>query len=250
VNTHCGQVHEIHSTSYVFKGIPYALLPTTQRRWKPPEPLNRSTNTYWPGTFNASMFGNTCIQRSMDNSGSVIGSEDSLFLNVWTPTLDKNANLAVMVWIHGGSLQIMNGNWPGYSPTTKSASTTSTVYVSINYCLHVFGFMAQDIWSSPSPNNVSGNYGFMDQQLALQWVQMNIKNFGGNPNLVSRLYIFHCSIDISKMIVHTNHSSNAYSFQNYEALVQSCKCNYRHRRPKPNLSLLCRPFGCIAPKHF
>jgi carboxylesterase type B len=59
----------------------------------------------------------------------------------------------------------------------------------MNYRLHAFGFMALDILSSQSPNNVSGNYGFMDQQLALQWVQMNIKNFGGNPNLVRNLSV-------------------------------------------------------------
>jgi para-nitrobenzyl esterase len=57
----------------------------------------------------------------------------------------------------------------------------------MNYRLHAFGFMALDILSKQSPHNVSGNYGFMDQQLALQWVQKNIKNFGGNPNMVSRL---------------------------------------------------------------
>jgi para-nitrobenzyl esterase len=97
VNTHCGPVRGTHSTAYVFKGIPYALPPTKQRRWKPPEPLRRNTNTCWSGTFNASMFGNTCFQFSSDNSSGLIGSEDGLFLNVWTPTLDKNANLPVMV---------------------------------------------------------------------------------------------------------------------------------------------------------
>ena len=91
VYTQCGHVRGTHSTSYVFKGIPSALSPTGVRRWKPPEPLNRSTNTCWSGKCNPS------IQRSMDNSGSVIGSEDCLFLNVCTPTLDKNANLPVMV---------------------------------------------------------------------------------------------------------------------------------------------------------
>ena len=197
VNTHCGPVRGTHSTAYVFKGIPYALPPTKQRRWKPPEPLRRNTNTCWSGTFNASMFGNTCFQFSSDNSSGLIGSEDCLFLNVWTPTLDKNANLPVMVWIHGGSLQSSSGNWPGYSPTSKLANTTNTVYVSMNYRLHAFGFMALDILSSQSPNNVSGNYGFMDQQLALQWVQMNIKNFGGNPNLVRNLSVIYKKINMS-----------------------------------------------------
>jgi carboxylesterase type B len=52
------------------------------------------------------------------------------------------------------SLQSSSGNWPGYSPTSKLANTTNTVYVSMNYRLHAFGFMALDILSSQSPNNV------------------------------------------------------------------------------------------------
>lgn len=187
VKTDCGPVLGIKSTAYVFKGIPYALPPTNERRWKAPVPLSKCTNTCWMNTFNASTFGNTCIQKDVHNTSQLKGSEDCLYLNVWTPTLNPHANLPVMVWIHGGSLQFLNGNWPTYSPTTKLANKTNVVYVSMNYRLHAFGFMALDILSKQSPHNASGNYGFMDQQLALQWVQKNIRNFGGNPNMVSRL---------------------------------------------------------------
>jgi carboxylesterase type B len=184
VKTDCGPVLGIKSTAYVFKGIPYALPPTKERRWKAPVPLSKSTNTCWMNTFNASTFGNTCIQKDGHTMSQLKGSEDCLYLNVWTPTFNPHANLPVMVWIHGGSLQALNGNWPTYSPTTKLANKTNVVYVSMNYRLHAFGFMALDILSKESPHNVSGNYGFMDQQLALQWVQKNIRNFGGNPNMV------------------------------------------------------------------
>lgn len=185
VNTDCGPVRGIKSTAYIFRGIPFALPPVKERRWKSPEPLSKRTNTCWAGTFNAFTFGNTCIQRNPDNISQIIGNEDCLYLNVWTPTLNSNANLPVMVWIHGGSLQLSNGNWPTYSPTAQLAHKTNVVYVSMNYRLHAFGFMALDILSEVSPYRRSGNYGFMDQQLALRWVQENIRNFGGNHNLVT-----------------------------------------------------------------
>ena len=71
------------------------------------------------------------------------------------------------------------------SPTTEVARSTNMVYVSFNYRLNAFGFMALDILSMKSPSGTSGNYGFMDQILALKWVQKNIHSFGGNPDKVS-----------------------------------------------------------------
>lgn len=185
VSTDCGPVLGINSTAFVFKGIPFAVPPLRDLRWTPPQALSKTGGTCWAGTFNASTFGNTCIQRNEDNQTEIIGSEDCLYLNVWTPTLNSSANLPVMVWIHGGSLQLSNGNWPTFSPTSKLANSTNVVYVSMNYRLHAFGFMALDILTARSAHRSSGNYGFMDQQLALQWVQRNIKNFGGNPDLVT-----------------------------------------------------------------
>ncbi|XP_071134747.1 para-nitrobenzyl esterase-like [Mytilus edulis] len=185
VSTDCGPVLGINSPAFVFKGIPYAVPPLRDLRWTPPQALGKTGGSCWKGTFNASTFGNTCIQRNPDNSSEIIGSEDCLYLNVWTPTLNSSANLPVMVWIHGGSLQLSNGNWPTYSPTVQLANSTNVVYVSMNYRLHAFGFMALDILTARSAHKTSGNYGFMDQQLALEWVQKNIKNFGGNPDLVT-----------------------------------------------------------------
>ncbi|CAG2231887.1 unnamed protein product [Mytilus edulis] len=150
VSTDCGPVLGINSTSFVFKGIPYAVPPLRDLRWTPPQALSKTGGTCWTGTFNASTFGNTCIQRNEYNQSEIIGSEDCLYLNVWTPTLNTSANLPVMVWIHGGSLQLSNGNRPTFSPTAKLANSTNVVYVSMNYRLHAFGFMALDILTARS----------------------------------------------------------------------------------------------------
>lgn len=86
----------------------------------------------------------------------MIGQEDCLFLNVWTPTLSQGAKLPVVVWIHGGYLLMLSGGQPQYSPTEKLAADTKMVYVSFNYRLNAFGFMALKILSEGSPTNTSG----------------------------------------------------------------------------------------------
>lgn len=184
IDTECGQIMGIKNESYVFMGIPYAVPPVGDRRWKEPAPINRETGTCWQGIYHALKFGNTCAQKNPLNETQTIGSEDCLYLNVWTPSITKSSKLPVMVYIHGGSLQFANGNWPTYCPTERLANETNIVHVSFNYRLHAFGFMALDLLSSASHTKTSGNYGFMDQITALKWVQSNIENFGGDPNQV------------------------------------------------------------------
>ncbi|XP_021372330.1 uncharacterized protein LOC110462619 isoform X1 [Mizuhopecten yessoensis] len=184
--TSCGPVRgKFDGNAYAYRGIPYAVPPVRTKRWQPPEPLSHEDGTCWPGTFDASVLKSQCVQRQEDDLTQVVGTEDCLHLNVWTPTNMMSANLSVMVFIHGGSLQIGNGDMPGYAPTEQLARDTNTVYVSMNYRLQAFGFMSLDILSRNSKTNTSGNYGHMDQILALKWVQENIRNFGGDPNKVT-----------------------------------------------------------------
>ncbi|XP_060069433.1 para-nitrobenzyl esterase-like [Ylistrum balloti] len=186
VDTQCGPVEgKYNGQGYAFRGIPYSLPPTGNRRWKPPIPLNKQAGNCWDGIFKAYAYGNTCMQRNPENHSIILGSEDCLYLNVWTPTINKSANLHVMVWIHGGSLQDSNANWPTYCPSEELARDTNIVYVGMNYRLNAFGFMSLSLLSEQSKTNTSGNYGFMDQILALRWVQDNVKNFGGNPDSVT-----------------------------------------------------------------
>ncbi|XP_033741764.1 para-nitrobenzyl esterase-like [Pecten maximus] len=186
VETQCGLVEgKYNGEGYAFRGIPYSLPPTGSRRWKPPVPLNKASGNCWDGTFQAFNYGNTCMQRNPENRSTILGSEDCLYLNVWTPTINSSANLHVMVWIHGGSLQDSNANWPTYCPSEELARDTNIVYVGMNYRLNAFGFMALTMLSEQSLTKTSGNYGFMDQILALRWVRDNVRNFGGNPDSVT-----------------------------------------------------------------
>ncbi|XP_033741948.1 acetylcholinesterase-like [Pecten maximus] len=185
VTTTCGQVMGLHNgNGYSYKSIPYARPPTGSRRWQPPEPLNQSDGTCWSGTYNATTFLSQCVQLNDDATG-VVGTEDCLHLNVWSPSVGPTERLPVMVFVHGGNLEYGSSHDESYSPTEELARDTQVVYVSMNYRLQAFGFMALDILSQNSKTNTSGNYGFLDQILALQWVQENIVNFGGDPKKVT-----------------------------------------------------------------
>ncbi|XP_073397732.1 para-nitrobenzyl esterase-like isoform X2 [Dendrobates tinctorius] len=178
----CGRVRGQHCDKvYMFKGIPYASPPSGSLRWRPPkEP------TCWNDTLDATEFRSMCAQvRPLSEKGEVMGSEDCLHVNVWTPSLDHGANLPVMVWIHGGYLLIGSGFEPGYCPNEDLAQWSQIVHVSFNYRLNAFGFMTLETLREGSATNSSGNYGFMDQIAALKWVQKNIASFGGDPNKVT-----------------------------------------------------------------
>src|SRR5580698_2434334 len=152
-----------------FLGIPYAAPPVGNRRWKPSKPYGQ----FQGGVLQATQFGSECTQ----DGG---GAEDCLFLNVYTPKgTGAGSGLPVMFWIHGGSLTTGSGEL--YDPTWLVKQ--GVIVVTINYRLGYLGFLAQS--AIDAEGHLNGNYGFMDQQLALKWVRKNIAAFGGDKNRVT-----------------------------------------------------------------
>ncbi|XP_038056683.1 acetylcholinesterase-like isoform X2 [Patiria miniata] len=192
VNTTAGMIRGRHLTYdgsdsthdvYVYKGIPYAEPPVGGLRFSAPAPKSP-----WNGTFNASTFGPSCPQ---DVSGvatfypdyvvqipkeATVINEDCLTLNVYSPFNISKGSTPVMVWIHGGSFETGQGS--GYDASAL-AVRGRVVVVTINYRLNVFGFL------STNDENAPGNFGLLDQQLALKWVHENIAGFGGDPSRVT-----------------------------------------------------------------
>jgi para-nitrobenzyl esterase len=157
----------------VFKGIPFAAAPVGDLRWQEPAPVKP-----WKGVRDAGEFGPPCVQDRTQE-----GSEDCLYLNVWTRAWPARERLPVMFWIHGGS----NVNGSALSDVMDGASIVrkGVVFVSIHYRLNVFGFFAHPALRAESPNHASGNYGMLDQVAALKWVRENISRFGGDPGNVT-----------------------------------------------------------------
>ncbi|KAG8189356.1 hypothetical protein JTE90_021859 [Oedothorax gibbosus] len=184
--TNCGAFVGVEEgKAFAFKGIPYAQPPVGPLRWKKPQAL--WSNTSWcrsKNHFKAHTFGSACFQLNPFLK-QFEGQEDCLYLNVWTPTLNPEANLEVMVWIHGGFLQFGSGHQKGLSPNGHLASHLNVVFVSFNYRLHVLGYLALDSLFTNLMEDSRGNYGTWDQLVAMEWIRDNILYFGGDPKKVT-----------------------------------------------------------------
>jgi len=155
----------------VFKNIPFSQPPIGNLRWR--EPLAAKA---WTGVRDATAYGPACVQSGNLGTSS---SEDCLQLNVWTPKLSVRSHAPVMVWIHGGGNFAGSGVEPLFDG--EAFARRGVVLVTINYRLGIFGFFAHPELTRESPHHASGNYGLLDQIMALHWVQDNIAKFGGDP---------------------------------------------------------------------
>ncbi|XP_055381814.1 esterase B1-like [Condylostylus longicornis] len=163
-------------TYYSFKGIPYAKPPVGNLRFKPPQSLEKFNDNPIDCTKERSpSFQTNMFTKEFE------GSEDCLYLNIYTPSLENNSNIKtfypVMFWIHGGGFSSGSGNSDLYGP--DYIIKENIVLVTINYRLGIFGFL-----SFPE-GGISGNAGLKDQQMALKWIHENIKNFNGDPNNIT-----------------------------------------------------------------
>ncbi|XP_066265286.1 fatty acyl-CoA hydrolase precursor, medium chain-like [Branchiostoma lanceolatum] len=173
---------------YIFKGIPYAASTSGKLRLRPPQ-----DPTPWEGIRNATRSGEKCAQRPSiypmqpeaaplygeflgHDNNSTSASEDCLNLNVYTHDVSVLANQPVMVWIHGGGFT--SGTGSSY-PGEVLAAHHNVVIVTINYRLGDFHSLQTLEEDAPA------NFGYLDQIKALQWVQANIRNFGGDPEKVT-----------------------------------------------------------------
>ncbi len=165
-----------------YKGIPFAAPPVGDLRWRPPQPV-----TPWKTVRSATEFGANCMQGRFGPpaaAGTPAPSEDCLFLNVWRPAgATAQAKLPVMVWIHGGGF--VGGSGSSSNTSGVQFAKQGVVLVAANYRLGRFGFFAHPALSSERPGETKGNYAYMDQIAALQWIKRNIAAFGGDPNNVT-----------------------------------------------------------------
>ena len=171
-----------------YKGVPFARPPIGELRWRPPQAPDR-----WDGVRPADAFAAHAMQPPTRDPvvGDTFGengsygamSEDCLYLNVWTAAQDPDERRPVMVWLHHGAFRYGGPGVPAYDG--ENLARAGVVVVTISYRLGRIGFLAHPALSAESEHSASSNYGLLDQLRALEWVQGNIAQFGGNPGCVT-----------------------------------------------------------------
>ncbi len=164
-----------------FLGIPYVAAPVGPLRWR-----NPADHAPWTTPIDASHYGSVCPQAAGTLLGMPPMDEDCLTLNVWTPhpATGAGAGLPVMVFIHGGGFTSgasAQGLYDG-----RALASHNVVVVTLNYRLGQLGFLAHPaLVAEDTTHHSAGNYGVLDQQAALRWVQANAAAFGGDPSRVT-----------------------------------------------------------------
>ncbi|MCG8669048.1 MAG: carboxylesterase family protein [Pseudomonadales bacterium] len=179
--------------THAWLGIPFAEPPIESRRWKAPLPAS----SWSDDSYLALQHGSSCIQATNELHalsdgdavvGEPLGSEDCLYLNIRAPQFSPqdipmgNERLPVMVWIHGGAN--IGGSSSEYNGKAL-AQQQNVIVVTINYRLSLFGWFSHPALQTGDSLDDSGNYGTLDNIRALQWIQDNIEQFGGDPNNVT-----------------------------------------------------------------
>ena len=181
--------------TYAWKGVPFAKAPVGDLRWKAPVDLDASPY----GIKATQAFGNACVQygriygpgsnNTYDQTISTtlnqaVGSEDCLYLNIWRPATG-DANLPVIVFIHGGSDVSGYTADPVYDGAAL-AKAANAVVVTANYRVGIFGWLnLPQLRDGSSAASDSGNFGILDSIKALEYVQGNIGSFGGDAGNVT-----------------------------------------------------------------
>ena len=172
----CGTVlpvEDLGGNVDAFLGIPFAESTAGANRFQPPVP-----KAAMPGVFEAGTLGPACPQALNPPYGATSISEDCLTVNVWRPVgLAEGGRRPVMLWIYGGSFTSGANQYPVYQGDYIAAKE-DVVVVALNYRVGALGFLA-------GTDGLDGNYGLMDQQLAMQWVRDNIDRFGGDPDRIT-----------------------------------------------------------------
>ncbi|KAJ7648710.1 Carboxylesterase [Mycena polygramma] len=184
VTTTSGELHGTEQDGVMsFKGVRFGQAPTGELRWAPPVPFNstsaQNATVLPPACLQQFPFASSAFQQALFNTPPPSENEDCLFLNVWAPSTNTTEKKPVLFWLFGGGFIFGTGSLPLYDGTSL-ATNQDIVVVTINYRTNIFGFPG----SSDLPLT-ENNLGFLDQELALQWVQQNIAQFGGDPNLVT-----------------------------------------------------------------
>ena len=170
----------------MWKGVPYAAAPVGELRWKAPQATES-----WSGVLACTEYGYSAMQRDPVASEPYTEefitntelSEDCLTLNIWSKAGAVEEARPVVVYIHGGGFNSGGSSCPIYDGELMARE--DVVYVSINYRVGIFGFLAHPELSAESASGTSGNYAVLDWIKALEWVESYISKFGGDPDNVT-----------------------------------------------------------------